>query len=261
MKTAGCPVLLALIVVLAVLAVLLIAGAGGKSRPLIFVDKYSPGGEETERHARLYRLLDKVGGALRRHGVPYWAIGGTMLGAVRHGAIIPWDDDVDIAIWAADLARAQLAIAEDLGDRARWGRELRSYTVSEASRPDVVVDVFPVAVIDGSAQFANPHARAKWHKEYLTPGEFGGLRFVPFGPTAVPIVGRPCSYLDRVYPDWDTSGRIARHFQLAGGDPGSDSRTVVRFDFKASRRLCEGSCPETLEELIEANDSAAALPA
>ena len=39
--------------------------------------------------------VDKV---CREHGLRYYIYDGTMLGAVRHGGFIPWDDDLDIAM-------------------------------------------------------------------------------------------------------------------------------------------------------------------
>ncbi|MBP3251968.1 MAG: LicD family protein [Prevotella sp.] len=39
--------------------------------------------------------VDKI---LREHQLNYYISDGTMLGAVRHGGFIPWDDDVDIAM-------------------------------------------------------------------------------------------------------------------------------------------------------------------
>jgi lipopolysaccharide cholinephosphotransferase len=38
-------------------------------------------------------FIDKV---CRDHGIIYYIMGGTALGAIRHGGFIPWDDDLDI---------------------------------------------------------------------------------------------------------------------------------------------------------------------
>lgn len=55
--------------------------------------------EELARlHAVLYDLLGEADRVCRKHGIPYFLVGGTAIGALYDQAILPWDDDVDIGM-------------------------------------------------------------------------------------------------------------------------------------------------------------------
>lgn len=59
-------------------------------------------------------ILKTVARICDEEGIAYWLYGGTLLGAVRHGGFIPWDDDLDIAIMARDTERFSTAMKEKL---------------------------------------------------------------------------------------------------------------------------------------------------
>lgn len=62
-------------------------------------------GELTELQRRELSMYKVVADICRRHDLRFYALGGTLLGAVRHQGFIPWDDDIDIAIPRPDYDR------------------------------------------------------------------------------------------------------------------------------------------------------------
>ena len=55
--------------------------------------------------AMLYKLVYEVTKLFDKHNIPYFMDGGTLLGAVRHTDLIPWDDDIDLGILDKDFFR------------------------------------------------------------------------------------------------------------------------------------------------------------
>ena len=51
-----------------------------------------------EIHGALLEVFKDIDRVCRENDIKYTAIGGTLIGALRHKGIIPWDDDIDIAI-------------------------------------------------------------------------------------------------------------------------------------------------------------------
>lgn len=77
--------------------------------------KYNPEGSILRRaQLRMLNILLEVDKILRQHHIDYWLDGGTLLGAVRHGGFIPWDDDVDISIRRQDYQRVREILIKEL---------------------------------------------------------------------------------------------------------------------------------------------------
>ena len=53
----------------------------------------------------LLDMMVEIDRVCRENGIEYSLLGGTMLGAVRDGGFIPWDDDLDLAFTKEALAR------------------------------------------------------------------------------------------------------------------------------------------------------------
>ncbi|MBR5273307.1 MAG: LicD family protein [Clostridia bacterium] len=68
-------------------------------------------------HYADFELLCELDRICKKHNIEYFLIAGTLLGAIRHGDFIPWDDDVDIALKRPDYDRLMQVIDSELGER------------------------------------------------------------------------------------------------------------------------------------------------
>lgn len=64
-------------------------------------------------HAANFRLLDELDRVCKKHDIQYFLAYGSLLGAVRHGDFIPWDDDVDVIMFP-DEYRKLCAVRHEL---------------------------------------------------------------------------------------------------------------------------------------------------
>ena len=63
---------------------------------------------------RLLEMGKVIADILERNNIPYMITFGTLLGAVRHGGFIPWDDDFDMFLFEDSYEKAMEVLSKEL---------------------------------------------------------------------------------------------------------------------------------------------------
>lgn len=114
-------------------------------------------------HVVLLEMLDDILATCRENNLKFILIGGTAIGALRHGGFIPWDDDIDIAMPRADLDKFTVIVREKWSgkytmlhpqDRENFGRvipkirrngtEYRTILERDLTKCGVSIDIYPI---------------------------------------------------------------------------------------------------------------------
>jgi len=166
---------------------------------------------------RLRALLRVVSQRLEQHKVRYWITGGTLLGAVRHQGFIPWDDDVDICVDAADESR--LLDALDFPEKLEFSPivgykvyddDADASTLSKTTY-GLFLDIFFMQQrVPGFYEQKRQSARDLWPREVWPHHCLFPLLTYTFEGLEVQGPAQARQYLDTMYPVWDTWAVVPR---------------------------------------------------
>jgi hypothetical protein len=163
---------------------------------------------------RLYQMLRIVSDLFQQNEVEYFAEGKTLLGAVRHGGLIPWDPSLDLVVSMNDyvlITNLREELAKQGLEVVKHPRYQYRLAIKDPSL-DVAVDVhfYWIAkdLFGRKKVFLAEHRFQYMNPDYFFFEEVKPLQTKKFGNFTIPIPNKPDAYLARRYgKNWQTIAR------------------------------------------------------
>lgn len=205
----------------------------------------------TSRQAKgLYELIKFLHDTLLDNNIPYWVTGGTLLGAVRHRGMIPWDDDGDICIMKKDVGKLNKLRSYFEKNGYSLDDEEDGVIFMEKTSGSLGMDIFVMDRIGGIITFAdkgwrtaeNGGIRCFFYYKYVFP-----LLPMRFGNFWVMTPNNPVDHLNSCYgTDWNSdSQRLYDHRE--GKWINSKKKRMLPTDYStipAPKSTCDPEAPE-----------------
>jgi phosphorylcholine metabolism protein LicD len=177
----------------------------------------------------LYQMMKDIDELFTKEQIEYWAIGGTLLGAVRHCGIIPWDHEPDLDI---GIHRNQFDALLKLQPKLdKLGYILLPTSCNSfwqlfnknTPRNFPYMDIFIFNNKDNYDVFAYT---IYYGRAYLLRSEIYPIQRMKFGSYFINCPFNPHPYLNSYYKDWQTTGLL-----YLGKDKGSSSFVLKQQDY------------------------------
>ena len=91
-------------------------------------------------------FLKEIVKVFEKHGIRYWLDGGTLLGSIRHGGFIPWDDDIDIGVMREDYDKLQEIFGEAFSSDSNFYFIQGLFGKVKYKGTKLFIDIFPFDV-------------------------------------------------------------------------------------------------------------------
>ena len=173
----------------------------------------------------LYDMFSHIVKTLNKYGIEWVATDGTLLGAIRQGGFIAWDDDIDIAIKKTSFNL--LKHLEFIFTKANKYKLVRVGKYAKIKYDDLWIDIF---LLDDEWGFPQNHFKNLSFGE----GEVYPIRKVMFGDIEINIPHKSEEYLHRILPEWDKYAIIYNH----------KSKEPIKLSFKDHPELLKPFLPD-----------------
>ncbi len=99
-----------------------------------------------EKSLEIFQYFQKI---CAENGLRYWVGGGTLIGALRHGGFIPWDDDIDVFMPRPDYEKFY-ALWNQVGDQKHYAlcRTTKEHNIHQTD----------MQLVDLTTTFINRHS-------------------------------------------------------------------------------------------------------
>ena len=204
----------------------------------------------------LFAILD----VLAERGVRCYVDHGTLLGFVRDGGLMPWDDDIDLSVLESDRDRVLDAVPT-IAARLPCQNEVRWSGHFMRQRKGKLLGVTFVFEVRAGAEF-KPVPAAVWFTSFrngfaeqfinLAPEHhFQSAEFVTFKGRRLAVPADWDAYLTFHYGDWRTPKRDIRFAEISNYRKHEIAVERIPFEFDALAALRDRDPDERIERLRE----------